>query len=89
MNRNFLGHDYYTDIITFDNSEEKGILFAELYISLDRVKENAISLHVAFEIELFRVMAHGILHLCGYGDKTPDEIKTMREKENYYLDLLL
>ncbi len=89
MNRNFLNHDYYTDIITFDSSEEKEIISGELYISVDRVKENAKSMNVAFKKELLRVMVHGILHLCGYGDKTPGERKKMREKENLYLDLLL
>lgn len=89
INRDFLNHDYYTDIITFDNSEKTKVVSGELYISLERVKENAKLLKLPFEKEMFRVMVHGILHLCGYGDKTPDEIKTMREKENYYLCLLL
>lgn len=89
INRDFLNHDYYTDIITFDNSEKTKVVSGELYISLERVKENAKLLKLPFEKEMFRVMVHGILHLCGYGDKTPSELKTMREKENLYLDLLL
>lgn len=88
MNRIFLNHDYYTDILTFDISEEKDIISGELYISVDRVKENAETLNVGFEKELFRVMVHGILHLCGYGDTTPDEATMMRKQETYYLDCL-
>lgn len=88
MNKKFLGHKYYTDIITFDYTEGKTIS-GELYISIDRVKENAEKYKVPFLNELCRVMAHGALHLCGYGDKTEEELKKMRRKENQKLTLLL
>lgn len=88
MNRTYLNHDYYTDIITFGTSEETGIVSGELYISLDRIKENAQTMNLTFESELFRVMIHGVLHLCGYGDKTPDELETIRSKEDLYLCFL-
>ena len=84
MNRQYLDHDYYTDIITFPLNEEP--LLAELYISCDRVTDNAKTRKIPFEQELFRVMVHGLLHLCGYGDKSDDEIKLMREKEDFYLE---
>jgi len=85
MNKQFLKHDYYTDIITFDYSEEPKELEAELYISIDRVKENAIDNCVSFREELLRVITHGMLHLVGFGDFTVMEKEEMREKENYYL----
>jgi len=84
-NRLFLGHDYYTDIITFDNSEEMGVIDAELYISIDRVRENSRDLKLSFNIELDRVIIHGLLHLMGYSDKTRAEKKLIREKEDAYL----
>lgn len=84
MNRRFLNHDYYTDIITFDYSEQKNIS-GEIFISTDRVKENAKQNHISFEEELLRVMIHGVLHLCGYKDKTPAQQRLMREKEDFYL----
>jgi len=86
INRKFLKHDYYTDIITFDLSRDKG-LNAEIYISIDRVKENASDLGISFRQELARVMFHGVLHLCGYKDKSPKDLKLMRQKEDYYLRL--
>ena len=83
INQEYLNHDYYTDIITFDyNSEE---IEGELYISIDRVRENANDLKVDFEQELHRVIIHGVLHLCGYGDKTEEEKKIIRCKEDSYL----
>jgi probable rRNA maturation factor len=86
MNKQFLQHDYYTDIITFDLSDNKTALtVGEIYISVDRVKENAAIHEVSFGDELLRVMAHGALHLCGYGDKTKREITLMRSKEDQYL----
>lgn len=85
MNRQFLSHDYYTDVITFDLSETKEIIKGEIYISVERVKENAKNLNVPFEKELKRVLFHGALHLCGYKDKTKREIKAMRNKEDFYL----
>ena len=86
INQDFLKHDFYTDIITFDNSSGNGIE-GEVYISIDRVQENAASLNIAFREELLRVMFHGALHLCGYKDKNRSEIRQMRSKEDYYLQL--
>lgn len=82
INRNFLQHDDFTDIITFDLGEKKGDLCSEIYISIPRVKENAKSFGVPFYQELHRVMAHGILHLCGLKDKTPKQEKEMRKAED-------
>ncbi|PHR98874.1 MAG: rRNA maturation RNase YbeY [Leeuwenhoekiella sp.] len=80
INKQYLDHDTYTDIVTFDYSQ-KGILSGELYISTDRVRDNASEFDVSFETELRRVMAHGLLHMCGYGDKTEEQISVMRSKE--------
>ena len=88
INRDHLDHDYYTDIITFDNSEEDGMIESDIFISIDRVKENAITESVPFQHELNRVMIHGVLHLLGYHDKTSDEKKVMREKEEACISLL-
>lgn len=85
MNRTYLNHDYYTDIITFDYSEDI-IISGDLFVSIDRIIENSSSFDVSFNHELSRVIYHGVLHLCGYKDKSEDEIKAMRGKENYYLD---
>lgn len=85
FNIRHLNHDYYTDIITFDYSEEQRIS-GDLYISVDRVLDNSKSLSISFESELDRVIVHGVLHLCGYGDKSDDEVVEMRKKENYYLE---
>ena len=87
INRNFLQHDYYTDIITFPMSKGKEPIAAELYISIDRVKENAKTAAVSFTNELHRVIFHGCLHLAGYGDKSSQQIKKMREREDHYLRL--
>lgn len=84
INQRFLNHNYYTDIITFDLSEEKKVR-GEIYISLDRVKENAIENNASLKEEIKRVILHGALHLCGYKDKKKVEIEIMRNKENYYL----
>ncbi|HEV7379883.1 MAG TPA: rRNA maturation RNase YbeY [Dyadobacter sp.] len=82
INRQYLDHDYYTDIITFDNSDEEGKLEGDIYVSVDRVRDNAVSLEVAFEVELRRVLIHGLLHLIGFQD-TDDELKKqMRSKED-------
>jgi probable rRNA maturation factor len=81
VNRQFLKHDTYTDIITFDYSEGKK-LNADIMISLDRVEENAKKLKVTFKEELRRVMIHGVLHLCGYKDKTAKDKVVMRKKED-------
>ena len=87
MNQQYLKHDTYTDVITFDYAEEEGIVEGDIFISVDRVKENAASLQVKFPDELHRVMVHGLLHLLGYSDKTEADQKEMREKEDYYLSL--
>lgn len=88
INQQFLQHDYYTDIITFPIEEDEKHLEAELYISIDRIKDNAQKLKKTFENELHRVIIHGTLHLCGYGDKNPEEEKQMRQKEDFYLNEL-
>ena len=85
MNQKYLNHDYYTDIITFDYCE-MNIVSGDLFISVDRVQENAESFDVDFLTELQRVMIHGVLHLCGYKDKTEEEERLMRELENKYLN---
>lgn len=87
INQDFLQHDYYTDIITFPLSETEKKISAEIYISIDRVRENAVQNKVGEDEELRRVIFHGVLHLCGYGDKTPAEQKNMRNKENEWLAL--
>lgn len=87
VNRDFLQHDYYTDIITFPLEQTKTRTTAELYISIDRVRDNAETQNVTFEDELHRVIFHGALHLCGFGDKTSAEEKLMRKKENEWLAL--
>lgn len=84
MNKQYLDHDYYTDIITFDYSEE-GYISGDLFISIDRIKENVEHLKVDYSSELKRVCVHGVLHLCGYKDKSPSDEAQMREKEEYYL----
>jgi probable rRNA maturation factor len=86
MNKDFLQHDYYTDIITFDLSDSTAeVIDAELYISLDRVKDNARTLGITYAIELHRVIFHGLLHLLGYKDKTKADQKTMRMMEERLL----
>lgn len=87
INRQFLGHDYFTDIITFDYSAD-GLLSGDLMISADTVADNAATLKITFEKELHRVIIHGILHLCGYGDKTDNDERLMRSLEDKYLALL-
>ena len=89
MNNDFLQHDFYTDIITFRLSEKYKPIEAEIYISIDRVKENANQLRVPYKTEMLRVLFHGVLHLCGYKDKTKSEILTMRAKEERYLLLFI
>lgn len=85
INEQYLNHNYYTDIVTFDYVENS-VISGDLFISVDRVKENASQLDVTFDEELFRVILHGMLHLCGYKDKTNAEKEVMREKEDFYLD---
>lgn len=88
VNQDFLRHDYYTDIITFDYCEGN-VVSGDLVISLDRVMENSQIQLTSIEEELFRVIYHGVLHLCGYGDKTDKEIIEMRAKEAFYLNLFV
>jgi probable rRNA maturation factor len=86
LNNEALQHDYYTDIITFELNEKNEPIEGDIYISIDRVKDNAKTLNIQFITELQRVLIHGVLHLCGYKDKSTKEEKQMREKENYYLN---
>lgn len=89
INKEHLNHDYYTDIVTFDLTEEgsNGIV-GEIYISIDRVKENAITLNEPYQKEFARVLVHGMLHLCGYDDQSETDKTKMRGWEDRYLTLL-
>ena len=89
MNRQFLDHDYYTDIITFDLGTDNKTIQGELYISLDRVKENANTLSQKYSSEFIRVVAHGLLHLIGFQDKKSEQIVEMRACENDAISLYL
>ena len=85
INKQFLDHNYYTDIISFDLSEVPGQLIGEVYISVDRVKDNAKTHGATFSEELLRVIFHGALHFCGYKDKKPSDVKKMRQMEDLWL----
>ncbi len=85
MNQQYLDHDTYTDIITFDNAEEEGVITGDIFISIPRIKENAVKFSVSEVDELHRVIIHGALHLLGYSDKTTAAKKIMSLKEDYYL----
>ena len=87
MNKEYLNHNYYTDIITFDFSLDNTVS-GDIYISIDRVKENSKLERKTISNELSRVMVHGLLHLCGYKDKTAIDAILMKQKEDYYLSLL-
>ncbi|GGD17137.1 rRNA maturation RNase YbeY [Hyunsoonleella pacifica] len=87
LNVEFLNHDTLTDIISFDYSIGK-IIQGDIFISIERVSDNAKDYGVSFDEELQRVIIHGVLHYCGYKDKTDSEAKVMRDKENHYLSLL-
>ena len=87
INKRFLGHHYHTDIITFDYGTTGKGVEGELYISVDAVKLNALHFKVSVQLEFLRVIFHGILHLCGYSDKTKQEKNIMRGRENHYLGL--
>ena len=87
LNVEFLNHDTLTDVIGFNYSLSNEI-HGEIYISIDRVEDNAVEFSQAFETELLRVMAHGVLHFCGYNDKTDQESSLMRTKEDFYLNQL-
>lgn len=87
INQDYLKHDDLTDIITFDLSESTGLIKGEVYISIERVKENAQAFQIKAEQELLRVIFHGALHLCGYADKSRADKATMTKKEDEYLEL--
>ena len=87
-NLEYLKHDTYTDIITFDNSDKANEISGDIFISIERVKENAKIFNVSISEELYRVMIHGILHLIGFDDKTKKEKELMKAKEYYYISLL-
>lgn len=87
INRDYLQHDYFTDIITFDNSEAENILEGDIFISVDRVLDNATHLQTSFFQELLRVIAHGVLHLIGFDDKDEISKNTMRLMEDKFLNL--
>ena len=87
INSEFLKHNTLTDIITFSNSENPTTISGDIFISIERVTDNATTLNNTFDEELSRVLVHGILHLVGYNDHTPDEKRNMRAKEDYYLHL--
>lgn len=87
INRKYLQHDYYTDILTFDLTERPGQIMADIYISIDRIRENCREQARPFKEELHRVIFHGALHLCGYNDRTPTERLRMRQLEEHYLTI--
>ncbi|UII28261.1 rRNA maturation RNase YbeY [Fulvivirga maritima] len=88
MNMEYLDHDTLTDIITFDNSEDAEMIEGDIFVSIDRIKDNADSMNIPFETELHRVLIHGVFHLLGYGDKTEEEKTIMRSKEDESLTSL-
>lgn len=87
LNKDYLNHKTLTDIITFDNSDGT-LIESDIFISIERVRENAARFETTFQLELYRVLIHGVLHLCGYKDKKEEEKNLMREKENKYITLL-
>jgi len=87
MNKQFLNHPDYTDILTFPLSDKNQPIEGEIYISIDRIKYNSLIFNTSFKSEFLRVVFHGALHLCGYNDHSSQEIKKMRERENHYLRL--
>lgn len=87
MNVEVLRHDFYTDVITFQSNDNDAVLSGEIYISIDRVKENALALGLRYEDELNRVMAHGVLHLMGFKDKTDEDAIMMRQQEDFCLKM--
>jgi rRNA maturation RNase YbeY len=89
INKKYLNHNFYTDIISFDLSDQKGRLIGDVYISIDRVKENAKTEGNLYTHELLRVIFHGTLHFCGYKDKKPADVKTMRAMEDKWLKAYL
>ena len=88
INVKYLNHDFYTDIITFNNSENSQIIEGDIFISIERVKENSFDNKITFSEELNRIIIHGVLHLIGFDDSTPEQKQIMTSKENFYLNLL-
>ncbi|GAB2543386.1 rRNA maturation RNase YbeY [Rufibacter soli] len=88
MNVEYLDHDTLTDVITFDNSDIEGVIEGDVFISIDRIVDNAATFNTSTEKELHRVMAHGLLHLLGFDDKTPEKQAIMRSKEEECLALI-
>lgn len=88
MNKQYLHHNYFTDIITFDNSIEKNIIEGDIFISIDTIKKNAVKFKTTIQNELHRVMIHGLLHLIGYKDKSKKEKEQMRNMEDKYLEII-
>lgn len=86
MNKQYLGHDYYTDIITFDYVEDKYVS-GDMFISYDRIVDNALKFNVSRETELLRVMIHGVMHLVGYDDQTDEQEAEIHRKEDFYIDV--
>ena len=87
INVEYLEHDTLTDIITFDNSEEDQLIEGDIFVSIERIIDNTKDFNTTFEQEFKRVIVHGVLHLCGYFDKTDEDEKQMRDKEDYYIRL--
>ena len=85
INLEYLNHDTYTDIITFDNSEEEKVIEGDIFVSIERIRENSIILNTLLEEEIKRVIVHGLLHLCGYNDYSIEEKEEMRRFESEYL----
>jgi len=85
INLQYLDHDTYTDIVTFDNSANEGVIVGDIFISIDRIRENALKFNVTEITELHRVIIHGVLHLLGYTDKSVSAKKKMTQKEDFYL----
>ena len=88
MNQKYLDHDTYTDIITFDMSEDEYEISGDIFISIDRARDNSLKYKSKLQLEVSRLIIHGILHLIGYDDQLPDEKSRMTSKEDYYLSLL-
>ncbi|MEY3727217.1 MAG: rRNA maturation RNase YbeY [Bacteroidota bacterium] len=88
VNKQYLNHDYFTDVITFDYSDFPNVS-GDVMVSLDRVKDNAQSMNLDFETELYRVVFHGTLHLCGYKDKKKEDAAMMRSKEDFYIQMFV
>jgi rRNA maturation RNase YbeY len=87
INVEYLEHDTLTDIITFDNSEEDQLIEGDIFVSIERLTDNTQDFNTTFEQEFKRVIVHGVLHLCGYFDKTDEDEKQLRDKEDYYIGL--